>query len=187
MARHFAPDLRVEHRLDDAVAFLDRLGSKRWRRAVMTAINRAGASTRSQAASTLAKAMGTKVRRVRQDLRLVQARHMDEPARVRAVGKSLGLMDFAARQTRIGVTARAYGVSRRYRGAFIAQRHGTDRVFIRIGKERHPLHRLYGPSVPETMADPAIHARLVEHGVERLAVEIARQMDRALYRKHGRR
>ena len=73
-------------------------------------------------------------------------------ASIIASGNALKLITFKARQTTKGVVAKAWGVSKLYRGTFIAPvRHGSSSNAVYTRKSSHslPVKQLYGPGVAQ--------------------------------------
>lgn len=89
---------------------------------------------------------------------------------------AIPLKDFNPRQTKRGVTAKAWGTRQVYDGAFIVDSLGRH-VFVRKTKKRLPIKKLYGP-IPSRLAsqDSVSDAvgRMIE---ERLPPEIDRNIE----------
>ena len=64
---------------------------------------------------------------------------------------AIPLKDFNPRQTKKGVTAKAWGSRQVYDGAFIVDKLGRH-VFVRKTKKRLPIKKLYGP-IPARLAE----------------------------------
>lgn len=72
-------------------------------------------------------------------------------------GRALPLIGFGARQTKAGVTAKAWGKRKAYKGTFIAKMpSGHKGVFKRTSKKRTPIKELYGPSLPKEFSEQKI-------------------------------
>ncbi|MGD1956349.1 MAG: phage tail protein [Sphingomonadales bacterium] len=134
-------------------------------------LNDAGVSVRSVAVKGTAKAMGARQKDVRQAVRLIKADYRNPRIILRATGRPLPLIAFGARQTKKGVTAKAWGKRRLYRGAFVAtMRSGHTGAFVREGRKRLPIREMSGPSVPDEMAQPIIVAAMGTTFVRRMRV-----------------
>lgn len=117
------------------------------------AMNRIANTVRSRGGKKIAVDMGAKQRDVRKSSKIQRARRRRPLAAVIWAGRPLTLIAFQPRQTRRGVTAKAWGQRKLYRGAFIATMPtGKRQTVTRKGKARLPLKTLYGPSVPRTAA-----------------------------------
>jgi hypothetical protein len=112
--------------------------------AISRALNRAGDMATTQVGRTLAAETGTGVRQVRESISVSRATPADLTYEIAVSGRHIPLSEFAPRETRKGVSARPWGVRRTFGGAFII---GED-VVARQVRERLPLRRLYGPSLP---------------------------------------
>lgn len=72
---------------------------------------------------------------------------------IRVMYGAIPLADFNPRQTKQGVTAKAYGKRKVYNNTFIVESLGRH-VFVRQGKERLPIQKIYGPN-PASIAKSA--------------------------------
>lgn len=126
-------------------------------RAIARALNRAAVSTRTIMVRRVAQDLGMRTGDVLEDTRIDQATPNDLTARVVVRGHRIPLMDFRARQTKSGVTARlpAPGAGK-YPGAFIAtmpktrhrgvfQRHPTKKM--KNKPKRAAIVEKFGPSI----------------------------------------
>lgn len=85
---------------------------------------------------------------------------------------AIPLKDFNPRQTKKGVTAKAWGKRKVYDGAFIVDKLGRH-VFVRETKKRLPIKKLYGP-IPARLAEQ----ENIQGNVERMIAErITREID----------
>lgn len=119
-------------------------------RASMRAINRTLESVNTQAVRAIADDLGIAQKGVRAALKIYRASTTSLRGSLQGTGKRIPLMDFAARQTKQGVTYRMAGVRRRIPSGFIAtMRSGHKGVFTRApGAKRLPIVEKFGPSVP---------------------------------------
>lgn len=159
---------------------LEQLSPRRRNQALSVAVNATAKQVRTQSARNVAKEMGI----ARKDVdRAFVIRPYSQPntltATIRGRGAPLPLMRFAARQTRKGVTAKAWNVRRTYPGTFIAtMASGHQGVFRRTGKGRFPIKELYGSGVAQVMAQDAVLNTLQDFGSERLNANVLRQLTR---------
>lgn len=117
-------------------------------RAIARALNRAAVSTRTAMVRAVARDIGLPVGTVREATRTENAIPTNLTARVIARGSRIPLIDFRARQTKSGVSARLAGGAGKYPHAFIAtMRSGHRGVFRRSGPRRLPITELHGPSI----------------------------------------
>jgi hypothetical protein len=165
---------------------LAHLGERTFRRAISMAVNDTGKQSQTYAVRQVAKASGLKAKTVRSAFRLIRSTPATLSAKVRASGRPFRLIDFAARQTRPGVSANAYGERRVYKSTFIAtMASGYRNVFTRRGKKRYPIKPLFGPGVPDTLGKEAVLSGVRTYSGERLQANILRQIDRAERKARG--
>lgn len=173
--------IKIEADLSDFRGDL-RLSRKRMNNALRNAVNDTGRQVMTHSARAVARAAGFKVSAAKKGFWLSRATPRNLEADVIARGKAQPLMAFGARQTKKGVTAKAWGKRKSYAGSFIAtMRSGHKGVFTRKGKARLPVKELWGPSVPGTFAQEAVYAQADEMAHAALQTNIGRQIDRALY------
>lgn len=126
-------------------------------KAINAALNRVVVTGRSEAVRTIARTTGLKQKDIREHLDIRRAGRGDPAAEIRAKPWSPNLIRYQARQTQAGVSAKAWGQRKVYKGSFIGNKGRT--VFTRTGKARLPLKALHGPSVPrEFMRDVSLQA-----------------------------
>jgi hypothetical protein len=118
--------------------------------ALRRAINHTGDKARTQISRVLVKQTGLKYGKVRQALRTAPASNAMLVYRIIATGGYTSLKEFGARQTKRGVSAAPWGKRHLFPHAFIAPSLGGH-VFIRTGKGRSPIHKLWGPAIPAEM------------------------------------
>lgn len=116
-------------------------------KATSAALNRVGVSARAEAVREVAKATSMRQRDVRERTAFRKASRQSLVVELKAEPWSPNLIRYQARQTKQGVSAKAWGQRKVYRGAFIGNKCRT--VFTREGKDRLPLKALHGPSVPK--------------------------------------
>lgn len=118
--------------------------------AAIRALNRAIASVRTDATRRLAQEMGLRAKTVRDRLKIIPAKNGQLEATLVVGGKRIPIKEFAARQTRQGVTYRGPGGARTLiKSAFIAKmRSGHIGVFERRTTKRLPIVERFGASLP---------------------------------------
>lgn len=161
---------------------LDQLSPRRRGQALSVAVNDTARQVRTRSARDVAKGMGMTRKNVD---KAIVIRPYSQPdtltATVRGRGVPLPLMQFAAKQTRKGVTAKAWGNRKLYPGTFIAtMKSGHQGVFRRTSKARLPIKELYGSGVAQVMAQEAVSENLQAYGAERLSANTMRQLTRYL-------
>lgn len=97
---------------------------------------------------------------VRKALRIERASGGRLVARVMATGRPIALIHFDARQSGSGVTVNVLNGRKGIPGAFIARMPtGHEGVYVRDPRTRR-VRELYGPSVPNGLANPKVQAAL---------------------------
>lgn len=144
--------------------------------AAARAINRAMTSVRSVATKEIAKKTGiTPQRAIRDRLHIRKATPKYLIGEVGIERYTPNLARFAARQTKRGVSATAWGKRRVYPRTFLGNQGRT--VFKRIGKRRLPIRAVWGPKM---------HAAFVEREVRRAMDAVARERFVAEFRREVR-
>lgn len=65
-------------------------------------------------------------------------------------GKELPLRLFQPKRIKTGVSAKVWGTRQKFRSAFIVNSAGGN-VFHRLTRQRLPIQRMFGPSIPKEM------------------------------------
>jgi hypothetical protein len=144
-------ELHVDTReLIDYAALYESMSLKIANTIVPRALNHVGDIARTQVKRELAKQTGLTVTVVDKSMRTVRAIPARQSYELVATGKPIPLREFAARQTRSGVSARPWGQRRVFPGTFI-MRAISGHVFRRAGRARLPIVKLWGPSLPREL------------------------------------
>lgn len=151
-------------------------------KAAMMALNKVAGSVRTEATRNIAKASGMKVSDVKAKMPVIRANRFNLTAQVKAEPWSPNLIRYGARETKKGVSAKAWGKRKVYKGAFIGNQGRT--VFARVGKERLPIKALHGPSVPKEFMREANIAAMRSVITKRFPLEFDRAMQQRLRRKN---
>lgn len=106
---------------------------------------------------------------------------------VRGSDSPIPLKAFSAKEKGSGVTARIWGASKSYPGAFIyggpKGAHNRDlgmggHVFRRTGASRFPIEKVPGAAIADSMATDAVSTVNETYGVDRLEINVMRQLAR---------
>ena len=160
-------------------------------RARVSALNRVATTARAEAARLIAKRRGLKIGTVKEQILIRRASRALDKAEIVVHGKPISLRDYAARQTRKGVSVVVTkGQRKRVKvagnAAFQIQRLGQH-VFVRTGKARLPIRKLFGPSLPSTFTQEAISSAVIRAAREawpkRFAEAVAYELRRAGVKK----
>lgn len=171
----------------------------RLNQALSVAVNDSARQVERKAEQLTAKAISLPSKRLKKGIWI---RPGSTPATLTAVvrgsGSPIPLKVFSARERGNGVTAKIWGSSKSYPGAFIfggaPGAHNRplgmgNHVFRRLGKtwvakgKRGPIETLPGASVADAMAQDAIMQANEAYGVERLEANVLRQLKRYAYVK----
>ena len=118
-------------------------------KAMVTALNKVGKEVVTQAKRELKEATGLKAGTVAKKITKDKARRGDEEYTIRIKSKYLNLIEFNARQTKRGVSTKAWGNRKIYRGAFVGsgRSSGKQLVFKKI-KGSKQIKAVHGASLP---------------------------------------
>lgn len=138
-------------------------------KALPRALNRTATSVRAEAVRIIRRGRQVKAKTVREAIAIRRATRALLVAEVIVSGRPIPLRDYAARQTGRGVTVNVTGRRKLIPGAFQVQKIGSH-VFVREGKKRLPIRKLYGPSLPSTFNNEAI-----QKAIEQMALDTLRK------------
>jgi hypothetical protein len=176
-------ELHVDTReLVDYAALYESIPLKMANAIVTRALNHVGDIARTQVKRELAKQTGLTVTVVDKSMRTVRAIPARHSYELVATGKPIPLREFAARQTRRGVSARPWGKSRVFPGTFVV-RALSGHVFRRVGRARLPIVKLWGPSLPRELLRGKMPAVFNDVVRERLSERIFHEFEQALRRR----
>ena len=116
---------------------------------MVTALNKVGKEVVTQAKRELKEATGLKAGTVAKKITKDKARRGDEEYSIRIKSKYLNLIEFNARQTKRGVSAKAWGNRKIYPGAFIGsgRNSGKQLVFKKVRGSKQ-IRAVHGASLP---------------------------------------
>lgn len=155
------------------LASLDRL-DRNVQRAEVAALNRVGTSARAEVVREISQQSGLKQKDLREHIPLSRATKARPFVEIVAKPWSPNLIRYQARQVKQGVTAKAWGNRKLYKGAFIGNQGRT--VFARTSKARLPIKALHGPSVPKEFVKGYALRALEAKVHERFGIEFNRAL-----------
>ena len=150
-------NISVESDLKQLYKQLTQLEKQAYPAAIVRTLNRVASSVRSASAKHIAPQMNTKQADIKRRMLEDKAYPKKLWASIIASGNALKLIAFKARQTAKGVVAKAWGMSKLYRGTFIAPvKRGINNnaVYTRKSKHSLPVKQLYGPGVAQLFRNP---------------------------------
>ena len=132
-----------------AIRDIGNVPKKYVQKALVTSLNKMGKEVMTQAKRELKDATGLKAGTVAKKMTKDKARRNDETYTIRIKSRYLNLIEFNARQTKRGVSAKAWGKRKNYRGAFIGrgQNSGKELVFKKV-RDSKRIKAVYGASLP---------------------------------------
>jgi len=166
------------------------------RKVMVRGLNRTGGPALTQVRRAIAKRTSAPMAIVRRQVVASKAWAGDGTGpgklefKVRATGRPLPLRVFRPTEFKFGIRARVWGSVQRFEGAFTRgglfpnrvelSRTGGN-VFVRSGKARLPIEKMFGPSLPKELVEGEI-VQVFEGAILRLGDDIAHELDRELSR-----
>lgn len=156
--------------------------------ALYRALNRAATNVNSNIKKEVRKKYNIKAGDVNDTLTKTKASKNNLSATVRSSGELISLDKFKVspktvnpkRKSPIKVGVKKDGV-KVLMGAFVADIHGA-KVFKREGKERLPIKKLFGPSVPQMIGNEEVKKEIENKGQETFDKRLEYEIDRIMKR-----
>jgi len=117
---------------------------------LVTALNKVGAEVVTQAKRELKDATGLKAGVVGKKIKKDKARKGDETYSIHIKSRYLNAIEFGARQTKRGVSAKVWGKRKVYRGAFIGSGRNSGKQLVFKKSKHNPkrIEAVHGASLP---------------------------------------
>jgi len=143
-------EVKVNNNFKKALRDIGNVPRKYVQKAMVTALNKVGAEVVTQAKRELKDATGLKAGVVAKKIKKDKARRGDEEYSIFIKSRYLNVIEFGARQTKRGVSAKAWGKRKIYRGAFIGggRNSGKRLVFKKLKDNPKRIEALHGASLP---------------------------------------
>ena len=143
-------EVKVNSNFKKALRDIGNVPRKYVQKAMVTALNKVGAEVFTQAKRELKDATGLKAGVVAKGMKKDKARRGDEEYSIFIKSRYKNVIEFGARQTKKGVTAKVWGKRRIYKGAFIGsgRNSGKQLVFGKSKRKKNKLKALHGASLP---------------------------------------
>ena len=143
-------EVKVNSNFKKALRDIGNVPRKYVQKAMVTALNKVGAEVVTQAKRELKDATGLKAGTVGKKIAKDKARRGDETYTINIKSRYKNVIEFGARQTKKGVSAKVWGKRRVYKGAFIGsgKNSGKQLVFGKTRGNPKKLKALHGPSLP---------------------------------------
>lgn len=174
--------ITISHNFPEVMRQLDQLQGDVAKQALVRAVNRTMEQAKTAMSREIRAEFNLPASKVNAALRIIRATYRGGLFAVQATlespskrGRSLNLINFAARQTSQGVTFQVKrGTGRKLiPGAFIANDGRT--VFIRVGKPRLPIKALQTIDVAQMFNTKRINARVVKTMKDKFPEVFARE------------
>ena len=118
-------------------------------KAMVTALNKMGKEVMTQAKRELKDATGLKVGVVAKGLKKDKARRGDETYTIRIKSRYKNVIEFGARQTKKGVSAKIWNNRKIYKGAFIGSgRNSGKQLVFKKSRRKKGIEAVHGASLP---------------------------------------
>lgn len=155
--------------------------------AIVRTLNLTAQQTRNAVAKDLSKEMGetTGLSRTgfKKAIRLLKAKRSLLVATLVAGGSAIPLLQFGARQVRVGVSAAPMAKRRTFKGAFISRMPSGHRgVFRRRTRQRLPIREMFGPPIPKVFLSGPILRAMRTVASQRWRINFDRELRRILHR-----
>jgi len=143
-------EVRVNNNFKKALRDIGNVPRKYVQKALVTALNKVGAEVFTQAKRELKNATGLKAGVVAKGLKKDKARRGDEEYSIFIKSRYKNVIEFGARQTKRGVSAKVWGKRKIYRGAFIGGGRNSGKRLVFKQAEDNPKRAvaLHGASLP---------------------------------------
>ncbi len=143
-------EVKVNSNFKKALRDIGNVPRKYVQKAMVTALNKVGAEVFTQAKRELRDATGLKAGVVAKKIQKDKARRNDNTYSIFIKSRYKNVIEFGARQTKKGVTAKVWGKRRIYRGAFIGsgRNSGKQLVFKKRTDNPKKIRALHGASLP---------------------------------------
>jgi len=143
-------EVKVNSNFKKALRDIGNVPRKYVQKAMVTALNKVGAEVVTQAKRELKDATGLKAGVVAKKIKKDKARRNDNTYSIFIKSRYLNAIEFGARQTKKGVSAKIWGKRKIYRGAFIGggRNSGKQLVFKKRKNAPKRIEAVHGASLP---------------------------------------
>jgi len=142
-------EVKVNNNFKKALRDIGNVPRKYVQKAMVTALNKVGAEVVTQAKRELKDATGLKAGVVAKKIKKDKALKGDETYSIHIKSRYLNAIEFGARQTKKGVSAKIWGKRKIYRGAFIGSgRNSGKQLVFKKSKRKKGIEAVHGASLP---------------------------------------
>jgi len=181
-------EVKVNSNFKKALRDIGNVPRKYVQKAMVTALNKVGAEVVTQAKRELKEATGLKAGVVAKKIKKDKARRGDEEYSIFIKSRYLNVIEFGARQTKRGVSAKAWGKRKIYRGAFIGggRNSGKRLVFKKLKDNPKRIEALHGASLPREFERQDMEKIFNKKIKTRFPILFKRALDLHLMKAKGR-
>ena len=143
-------DIAVKDTINQAIRNVRHLHRHYIKKALVTSLNKVGAEVATQAKRELAAATGLKQKAIIKKIKKDKATKYDETFSIWVKGRRLNLVEFDAKQTKKGISAKAWGKRKVYPNTFFGsgKNSGKKLVFKKRRDNPKKIKAVYGGSLP---------------------------------------
>ena len=142
-------EVKVNSNFKKALRDIGNVPRKYVQKAMVTALNKVGAEVVTQAKKELAGATGLKQKVVNKKINKDQARKGDHTYSISIKSRYLNAIEFGAKQTKKGVSAKIWNNRKIYKGAFIGSgRNSGKQLVFKKSKRKKGIEAVHGASLP---------------------------------------
>ncbi len=156
-------------------------------KAMARAINRSVQSARASMVRSAREEYTAKARAIRNTISIKKASNSNPEAVIKSEGSPLPLREFSVsprtengkRRSPIRVSVKK-GQKSSFERAFVVRTGGSVNVFSRIGSNRLPIEKLYGPSVPQMIGNENVITRVSDDATKMMEKRLDHEIERML-------
>ena len=143
-------EVKVNSNFKKALRDIGNVPRKYIQKAMVTALNKVGAEVVTQAKRELKDATGLKAGVVGKKIKKDKGHKGDEKYSIHIKSRYLNAIEFDARQTKKGVSAKIWSIRKNYKGAFIGSglNSGKQLVFKKSKRDPKRIEAVHGASLP---------------------------------------
>ena len=142
-------EVKVKTNIKEAMRQLRNVPKKYVPKSMVIALNKVGAEVVTQAKKELAGATGLKQKVVNKKINKDQARKGDHTYSISIKSRYLNAIEFGAKQTKKGVSAKIWNNRKIYKGAFIGSgRNSGKQLVFKKSKRKKGIEAVHGASLP---------------------------------------
>ena len=165
--------INMTSNIKDVQKQLNALERKVLPKATNRSLNRVGGKVNTQVLRYVSKKVGLPQKALKQRgfFARVNSNLKTLTTQIRVIYGAIPLKDFNPRQTKQGVTAKAWGKRKVYKNTFISEELGHP-VFVRETKERAPMKKIHGPNPASVAKSPELNMIISKVVADNLGKEL---------------